>query len=169
MLRGALSRAEVTHYLAVVDRLDAEFRAKKSLGPHDTVEIHNSIARAPELLSLLDHPTCFRLLADYLGWNIKLTTSHTFVCNPNPDEKASFKAIEWHADGPNLRPRRLETQNGPTEPLLYAKIGYFLTDLSQPDCGNLRVVPGSHLRAEKPDKTSAMTNSRSDFGPMGRF
>ena len=36
-------------------------------------------------------------------------------------------------------------------PLMYAKIGYFLTDLSRPDRGNLRVVPGSHLSARTPE------------------
>jgi ectoine hydroxylase len=151
VLRGALSPAEVEHYIGVVDRMDAEFRAENSLGPHDTVEIRNSVARASELLPLLDHPASFPLMADYMGWNIKLTTSHTFVRTPNPNEKASFKAIDWHADGPGPRPLRLETPNGPAEPFLYAKIGYFLTDLSQPDRGNLRVVPGSHLCANKPE------------------
>ena len=46
----------------------------------------------------------------------------------------------WHIDGPdhcfrNLRPR---------VPMLELKIGSFLSDMTQPDQGNLMVVPGSH-------------------------
>lgn len=154
IVRGALSPAEVERYLSIVDRLATEHRASNSLGEYDTIEIRNSVALAPDLLPLLDHPGAFPLIADYLGWNIRLTTSHTFVRTPNPKEEPSFKAIDWHADGPSPRPGHLETANGPAEPLLYAKIGYFLTDLSEPDRGNLRVVPGSHRCANRPPLNS---------------
>jgi ectoine hydroxylase-related dioxygenase (phytanoyl-CoA dioxygenase family) len=151
ILRGALNAEEVAHYIAIVDKLDAEYRIEKDLGPHDTVEIRNSIARSAELLPLLDHPAAFPLMVDIMGWGIQLTTSHIFVRTPNPEEQPTFKAIDWHADGPNPRPYRIQTPDGEVEPRLYAKIGYFLTDLSEPDRGNLRVVPGSHKRATRPE------------------
>ncbi|BCM94194.1 hypothetical protein IAD21_06097 [Abditibacteriota bacterium] len=160
--RGALSSQEVAHYLRVVDKLaEAQSDASKvtSTIPNDTslafkfsesVEIRNAIALTDELLPLLDYPGAFPLMAQLLGWNIQLSTSHVFVRLPTPREGATFKAIDWHADGPNPRPLRIATGNGEIEPRLYAKIGYFLTDLSKPDKGNLRVVPGSHLNANKP-------------------
>jgi len=150
LLPSLLSSEEVTHYLSVVDRLDAQDREEKSLAADQTVEIRNAVSRAPELLDLISHPVATGSMLDILGWNIQLTTSHVFVRVPNPNEKANFKAIDWHADGPNPRPPVVETEYGVTEPKLYAKIGYFLTDLSAENSGNLRVVPGSHRAATKP-------------------
>jgi len=100
------------------------------------------------------------LIADILGWGIQLTTSHIFVREPNPDKEKAFRAIGWHADGPNPSPERIEGPEGPVEPRLYAKIGYFLTDLSKPDSGNLRVIPGSHKRAASPEVDPATGDPR---------
>ena len=151
VLPQLLSRDENAHFLEIVERLERDFRRENALSPHETVEIRNAVARAPELLDLICHPVAVGAMLDILGWNIQLTTSHVFVRVPNPGEKASFKAIDWHADGPMPRPPHVETASGPAEPRLYAKIGYFLTDLSAPDSGNLRVVPGSHRLAAKPE------------------
>jgi ectoine hydroxylase-related dioxygenase (phytanoyl-CoA dioxygenase family) len=87
-------------------------------------------------------------VADIFGWNIQLTTSHVFVRTPNPNEKPTFKATDWHADGPSPAFPTI----GGVFPRLYGKIGFFLTNLSEPDRGNLRVVPGSHLSATPPPK-----------------
>ncbi len=151
LLPGLLSPDETAHYLAVTGQMCDKFRQEKSLEAHQTVEIRNAIARSEELLPLISHPAALGAMLDILGWNIQLTTSHVFARTPNPGEKMSFKAIDWHADGPNPRPPCVEGQWGPVEPRIYAKIGYFLTDLSEPNKGNLRVVAGSHCRAAKPE------------------
>lgn len=149
LLPGVLTPEQVAHFTAVVDRLDADFRAEKSMDGYGTVEIRNAIARpgGDGLLPLLDWPATFPLVADIFGWNIQLTTSHVFVRTPNPSEPPTFKAIDWHADGPNPQFPTL----GGVFPRLYGKIGFFLTDLSEPDHGNLRVVPGSHKSAKRPE------------------
>ena len=154
ILRGVLTPSEVAHFTTIVDRLDAEWRQQQELTPEATVEIRNAIARpgGVALLPLLDWPRTFPLMAEILGWNIQLTTSHVFVRTPNPDEAETFKAIGWHCDGPS--PEKFPVING-MHPLLYAKIGYFLTDLSEPDKGNLRVVPGSHRSAAPPSRDPA--------------
>lgn len=151
ILPGALSERDVEHFTGVVDRLDADERRLRELDPFATVEIRNAVARpgGDALLPLLDWPATFGLMTDALGWNIQLTTSHVFVRTPNPGEKATFKAIDWHCDGP--APEKFPVIHG-THPKLYVKIGYFLTDLSEPDRGNLRLVPGSHLAATPPPK-----------------
>lgn len=150
IVRGALSAEEVAHFTAVVDSLDADERQRRELDAHATVEIRNAVARpgGDGLLPLLDWPATFGLIADILGWNIQLTTSHVFVRTPNPGEQATFKAIDWHCDGPHPS---FPVVHG-TYPRLYAKVGFFLTDLSKPDRGNLRVVPGSHLSAAPPPR-----------------
>jgi ectoine hydroxylase-related dioxygenase (phytanoyl-CoA dioxygenase family) len=144
---GALSDEEIAHFTRVVDELAADDRVRCGTEADSNVEIRNAIARSDELLPLLDWPSTFPLMAQIMGWNIQLTTSHVFVRMPTPGVESSFKASGWHADGPN--PPFPEI-NG-VRPRMYAKIGYFLTDLSEPDKGNLRVVPGSHLRARKPE------------------
>jgi hypothetical protein len=150
VLRGVLSPEEIAHFTGVVDALDADERKTKELDAYATVEIRNAVARpgGDALLPLLDWPATFGLMADILGWNIQLTTSHVFVRTPNPGEKATFKAIDWHCDGPHPS---FPTVHG-TYPRLYAKVGFFLTDLSEPNRGNLRVVPGSHLSATPPPR-----------------
>ena len=154
-LPALLTPDENAHYLAATSKLCDEFRAEKNLTPDQTVEIRNAVARSDELLELISHPVALGAMLDILGWNIQLTTSHVFARTPNPEARASFKAIDWHADGPNPRPPRIEGKSGPVEPRLYAKIGYFLTDLSAPNKGNLRVVPGSHKCAARPENDPA--------------
>ena len=147
ILRSVLSGKEVEHYTRAVDGMARVFQLENGLGEQDGVEIRNAIARSPELLALLDHPRALGAMEQILGWNIQLTTSHVFVRPPTPQAGAAFKSIDWHADGPHPS---FPVVHG-TWPRMYAKIGYFLTDLSAPDSGNLRVIPGSHLRAQKPE------------------
>lgn len=149
VIPGALTTEDVARFTAIVDRLDADWRAENNLDPYATVEIRNAVARpgGDGLLPLLDWPATLPVVVGTFGWNIQLTTSHVFVRTPNPSEPPTFKAIDWHADGPHPG---FPTIDG-VSPRLYGKIGFFLTDLSEPDRGNLRVVPGSHHSAKKPE------------------
>ena len=121
ILPGALTKAQVAHFTTVVDGLEQDERRVRNLDPFATVEIRNAVARpgGDALLPLLDWPTTFPLIADIFGWNMQLTTSHVFVRTPNPEEKPSFKAIGWHADGPHPS---FPTVSG-VYPRLYAKAG----------------------------------------------
>lgn len=143
-----LDAEQIAHFTRIVDEMATDDRARRESGPQASVEIRNAIARRDDLLPLLDWLTAFPLMAEIMGWNIQLTTSHVFVRMPTPQADKSFKASGWHCDGP--RPMFPEV-NG-AYPRMYAKIGFFLTDLSEPDRGNLRVVPGSHLSAREPER-----------------
>lgn len=145
VLRNVLNDEQVAHFTQIVDELAY---AERGEDLSQTVEIRNAVARQAQLLPLLDWLATFPLIAQILGWNIQLTTSHVFVRPPTPRENQSFKAIDWHCDGPSPQFPAIENQL----PRMYAKVGFFLTDLSQPDSGNLRVVPGSHLCAAAPEK-----------------
>lgn len=145
VMRDVLDANQVEHFTQIVDRLAQEERGDDET---QTVEIRNAIARDAALLPLLDWESTFPLIASLLGWNIQLTTSHVFVRPPTPKEDDTFKAIGWHTDGPNTQFPVIQNQ----QPRMYAKVGFFLTDLSKPDMGNLRVVPGSHLSATPPER-----------------
>ncbi|GGR51941.1 phytanoyl-CoA dioxygenase family protein [Streptomyces netropsis] len=95
--------------------------------------------RHPEFLDLVDLPAALSLVTDVLGWNIFVYHSHLDV-NTTSSTAGPFQYC-WHQDmagaiGPLAHPR----------PLLSIKVGYFLTDTSCPDRGNLWLVPGSHRR-----------------------
>ncbi len=81
----------------------------------------------------------------------------TGLLNARPHHHASDALIEytsdlmgqgggWHIDGHDEGYRNL----GPNIPLLQLKIGYYLSDMTQPGQGNLCIVPGSHKAAYEP-------------------
>ena len=94
--------------------------------------------------SILDCDHVARLRAALqraIAWRRELQRRGTpHFARPGVDHAGSTRILGWHIDGPdngfrNLRPR---------VPMLELKIGYFLSDMTQPDQGNLMVVPGSH-------------------------
>lgn len=81
----------------------------------------------------------------------------TGLLNARPHHHASDALIEytsdlmgqgggWHIDGHDEGYRNL----GPNIPFLQLKIGYYLSDMTQPGQGNLCIVPGSHKAAYEP-------------------
>jgi len=147
IVRAALSPAAVEHFSTLIDELDARVRAERGLSAEEFVEVRNAFAKHPAMVELIDWPSAFPLVAELMGSDIQLCTSHSMLRPPQPkDTPAGYKRIGWHRDGSAF----CHPVNG-TYPWLYTKIGYFLSDCSAPDCGNLRVMPGSHLRAAKPE------------------
>ena len=65
--------------------------------------------------------------------------------------------MRWHLDGHDDGYRNL----GTPIPLLQLKIGYYLSDMTQPGQGNLCVVPGSHKAASAPDREDLQQWGRS--------
>lgn len=55
--------------------------------------------------------------------------------------------VGWHIDGIQNGFRNLR----PHIPFLQMKVGYYLSDMSEPDQGNLTLVPGSHKALHEPD------------------
>lgn len=114
--------------------------------------IYNSVERHPEIASLIDEPTILPLIVNMLGHNIQLHISHLTVRKPNPDDlKTQTHAfINWHQDGPHPQ---FPEQNGVTS-TYYIKACYILSDMSEPNRGNTKIIPRSHNRPYQPNKTS---------------
>src|SRR6478752_3919676 len=91
----------------------------------------------------IDRPTTFPKVWGILGWNIYLYHSHVDV-TPPADAAALAWRVAWHQDSMRVNDE-IETH---PRPRLSLKIGYYLTDASQPDRGNTLVLPGSHLHDE---------------------
>lgn len=136
ILRNVLSQDQVAELNGAVDRILSE--EKESL----SYNIYNSVERDSSILSLIAHPAILPLMVNVMGYNIQLHISHLTVRKPNPadlkTETSSF--INWHQDGPYPNFPRI---NGLTA-TYYVKVCYILSDMSEPDRGNTKIIPGSH-------------------------
>lgn len=135
---GALSADEVERYATALDRVYQREKAADRLGPDGAMHKLSAVTHCPEAAGLIDHPHTFRLVWSILGWNIHVYHSHLDVHPPITRPKPP--RFEWHQDG-GRQNRELATE---PRPRLSVKVAYWLSDLSQPGRGNLRVVPGSH-------------------------
>ena len=139
IIRGALGPDEVAAARSALDRVYAAAAAAGTLGPNGSMHLLSAVANCPEVAGLTDHPATFRYVWSVLGWNIHIYHSHLDV-HPPVRAHEPFR-FEWHQDG-GRQNREIETT---PRPRLSVKLAYWLSDVSQPGRGNLRVVPGSHL------------------------
>src|SRR5690348_7733810 len=137
---GALDAVTLARVRAVAHEHDAQFRAENGVGPFHVLNEHDLVASDERWLDLIDWPATFPKVWALLGWNIQLFHTQLLVTPPAP-AGATAGAYGWHQDN-NRMNRDLATT---PQPRISVKIGYFLTDLSEPGMGNLCVVPGSHL------------------------
>lgn len=143
LLKGVLTADKVTRLNAVIDGILTEEPDSLSYNVYNSVERHDEIA------SLIDEPSVLPLIIQLLGYNIQLHISHLTVRKPNPEdvrtETSSF--INWHQDGPHPQ---FPTIDGLTS-MYYIKACYILSDMSEPDRGNTKIIPRSHNRVYQPD------------------
>jgi hypothetical protein len=89
----------------------------------------------PAVERLIDHPAVLPKVRALLGDYFILQSSWCTVVPPG------FTGGGYHQDGSGVYEfRRLAT---PT-PLVQLRVGYFLTDQTDPDMGNMVMIPGSH-------------------------
>jgi ectoine hydroxylase-related dioxygenase (phytanoyl-CoA dioxygenase family) len=143
ILPGVLSEEKVNRLNAAIDRIIAE--EPDSLA----YNIYNSIERDDEIAALIDEPALLPLMVNLLGYNIQLHISHLTVRKPNPNDvkTESHSFINWHQDGPHPQ---FPKQDGITS-TYYIKTCYILSDMSQPDRGNTKIIPGSHNKPFHPE------------------
>jgi len=78
-------------------------------------------------------------------------------------ESEDYHGQSWHIDGIQEGFRNFQ----PQIPLLQFKVGYFLSDMSAPDQGNLTLVPGSHKSFFDPDTKKDMPGAVQICGRPG--
>jgi ectoine hydroxylase len=139
MIRGALGPDEVSTAREAVDRVYAARAKAGALGPDGSMHLLSAVANCPHVAGLTDHPATFGHVWSVLGWNIHIYHSHLDV-HPPIRVQMPFR-FEWHQDG-GRQNREIETS---PRPRLSVKLAYWLSDVSEPGRGNLKVVPGSHL------------------------
>ena len=139
VIPNALDEATTARLVDVVDRVDQRERTAEH-GNH-LLSVTDIVAEDDTLIELVDHRTTLPKIWGILGWNIYLYHSHLDV-TPSDNVEAQNWSVAWHQDSMRVND---EIESDP-RPRLSVKIGYYLTDVSQPDHGNTLIVPGSHLQ-----------------------
>ena len=139
IIRGALGPDEAAAAREAIDWVYAAMAKAGSLGPDGSMHLLSAVTHCPEVACLTDHPATFGHVWSVLGWNIHIYHSHLDV-HPPIRVPMPFR-FDWHQDG-GRQNRELETT---PRPRLSVKLAYWLSDVSAPGRGNLKVVPGSHL------------------------
>ncbi|WP_409344971.1 phytanoyl-CoA dioxygenase family protein [Paenibacillus sp. MBLB4367] len=136
LLQNMLSDVKVKELNTAIDRIVAE--EPEALA----YNVYNSVERDPSILSLIDHPQLLPLMVNLMGYNIQLHISHLTVRKPNPDDvkTATSSFINWHQDGPHPQFPKI----GGLTATYYIKICFILSDMSEPNRGNTKIIPGSH-------------------------
>ena len=159
VLEEFLNQTEVDRLLQAIDEVGDRIRAEKGLGPDDPFAVRNALSHHEAFLDLIDHPRLLPLVVDAIGWNIQVRTTHLDYRPPYPedlkasisgvgkgeDHEAGYRNVGWHPDlasdslflGPSLDGRL---------PFMEIKVFYVLYDMTESNCGNLWLVPGSHRR-----------------------
>ena len=108
-------------------------------------QMEDSIGKDDLFLELIDWRTTLPKVWGLLGWNIHIYHNHCTITPPlSPEAREDRKPLFWHQDSGRLS---LDMEIVPS-PRLSVKVGYFLTDVSEPGRGNFSVIPGSHLKDE---------------------
>jgi ectoine hydroxylase-related dioxygenase (phytanoyl-CoA dioxygenase family) len=167
LLEDFFEPAELDRLLTAIDEVRDQYCAEKGVPLDTPFAVRNALTRHEAFLDLIDHPRMLPLVVDVFGWNIQIRTTHLDYRPPYPkelipgelgtgkgeDHKAGYRNVVWHPDlaGPYLF--EAPSLDGRL-PYMEIKVGYYLSDMTQPSSGELWVVPGSHNR--KPEELRAM-------------
>ena len=166
ILENFLLQEELDRLLSAVDEVAANVRNSKGIGPNDPFAIRNALAHHDTFLDLIDHPRMLPLVVDAIGWNIQIRTSHLDYRPPYPeglqvgdvgvgngaDDKAGYRNLSWHPDLASEHIFSAPSLDGRL-PFMEIKAFYVLSDLSESNCGNLWLAPGSHKRTPQELRT----------------
>lgn len=136
VVENALSKEKVDYLLEVIDEIREDLKRSNHRKDVYGLDIRPMVDKHDAFLELMEWPTTFPLAVRFLQhFNVQLTTSHLIIVPPNPQKRN----IGWHPDG-GQPPIGLYGRRA----LASLKVGFFLTDLLEPNMGALMVVPGSH-------------------------
>ncbi len=146
VVEDELSSEEVAELVEAIGRIDATVRRDRRLPADAPVTVRNIVCRHPAFQRLLDRPRIIALVVDVLGPRIQLRGSN-FDVRPSQTQdgeaaaaRAPDRFSSWHRD----EPAGGWPTVGGVVPFMELKVGYYLTDLTAPLSGALRVLPGSH-------------------------
>jgi ectoine hydroxylase len=148
IIENALTPQEVEACLEAAKRAHAPY-------PHGQWRQLGAVyEQEPAVEQLIDHPSVLPKVRALLGDFFILQSSWCTVSPPG------FTGQGYHQDGSGAYEfRRLAT---PT-PLVQLRVGFFLTDQTHPNMGNMVMIPGSHnasIPMPRPDAKSDSSDSK---------
>ncbi len=141
VLENILSPSETDRLDKAMDEVADQMREVRGLSPDDSISLRNSVAYHEAILDLLDHPKILPLVVDAIGWNIQNRDSIFDYRMPQPgNTDPNILSLGWHFD--------YESQFAGTTldgrmPLLDFKVGWYVSDHSEPGHSTILFVPGS--------------------------
>lgn len=129
--------------------LDAAKRLHAGLPKGEWRQLGAAYEREPAVEPLIDHPSTLPKVRALLGDHFILQSSWCTVSPPG------FKGQGFHQDGSG--PYEFRRLALPT-PLVQLRVGYFLTDQSRPNMGNMVMIPGSHNGSMRLPKGTAVAD-----------
>ncbi len=130
----AIPADEVQAYTKAIDRV---CQAAPNYKEGATFGRDNLVEKDPAFAALIDHPRHVGYAYDLFGELLKMHQSQFFI---RPPGGGNYNI--WHPDGARALPYGVFSPQLP----LQIKIGYWLTDVTQAEMGNLVVIPGSHKK-----------------------
>ncbi|NKB97200.1 MAG: hypothetical protein GKR90_01685 [Pseudomonadales bacterium] len=110
----------------------------RDLDPGGFMDRRDLLSYHQAFIDLIDHEPIFDYVVDIMGPNILLSMTQA-IARPPTDKFPGYT----HTDGgESLRQIRVSESSPPVA----MKAMYLLTDVTEPNTGNLTVFPGSHLR-----------------------
>ena len=143
ILRDALDSDAIAGLIEAGDRLIASDRKANRQRSHGGLYdgFRNVVSMDDRFLPLLAHSAVFSIVAQLLGPNLGLLTSHLIYRHPDPPGSPSTDRMPgWHRDH-FVSMRDLGHAHIPRHSL---KVAYYLTDLSQPSSGATMMASGSN-------------------------
>ena len=151
IVEDALDPDSVERLISVINRIDQRERTPE-LGDK-LLSVTNVLHEDPAFVDLVDWPRVFPKVWGILGWNIYSYHSHLDVTPPaNPD--TTTWQVAWHQDSMRVND---EIEIHP-RPRLSLKVGYYLSDVTEPGRGNTLIVPGSHIDDELDCPADGLSN-----------
>ena len=147
IVEDALEAEFIQRLIDAGDRVDRRERQSQGLDADKLLSKFRTIVEDEVFLELLDWPKTFPLIWDILGWNVQHYISHLIYYPPEHNDETVPPPGIWHQDGGRPVPE-MERPH----PRLSLKIGFWLTDIDEPDRGGIRIVPASHKRDEAPER-----------------
>lgn len=131
---NALSPEQVATLSVAIERCNGEEGAHSERS-FNRLDI---LGQDDAFVDLVDNPFILGKVSGFLGWNIWV--NHTHYNMRSRDASAENYRYDWHVDG-GVFSTDLQYQ----APMTAIKVGFYLTDLSEPNCGQTYILPGSHL------------------------
>ncbi len=147
IVENALDPDHVEKLIEATDRIDAKYHGKEGylINDGNNLFIRDFVGKDKVFIDLVDWYRTFPKVFGILGWNIQLYHSHLNVTYPRESQDNQVKVLGWHQDSGRMC---IEIDNVFPQPRFSLKVGYFLSDCSEPGRGNFHLIPGSHLKKD---------------------